>query len=151
MKDNIAELFNITALENENPKRAQAAIKSWDMIMENDNAEIQKRVFLNALGVHKLDEKIQIDMIDKLELVVECALKEKPIPKSLHEFYYGATEPAPVLNETVKADNFKWSKDIGKSQSNVAFMSEKVEPIKKDLFHWGQSSSYGSQQDNLNK
>jgi hypothetical protein len=148
LKHELAELFGIEKLENENPKRAQAALDSWDKIINDDDTEIQKRVFLNALGVHKLNESTQLDMIEKLEIIVECARKDKPIPKSLFEFYYDIPEPAAVINEKVKADNFKWKKDVSKSQSNIAFMAEKVEPIKKDLFHWGQSSSYGSTQDN---
>jgi hypothetical protein len=148
VKHELVKLFGIEKLENENPKRAQAALDSWEMILNDDNAEIQKRVFLNALGVHRLNESTQLDMIEKLEIVVDLASKDKPIPKSLFEFYYSTPEPAAVLNETIKTADFKWSKDVSKSQSNVAFMSEKTEKISKDLFHWGSTDSYGSTQDN---
>jgi hypothetical protein len=147
VKTEIAELFGIDKLEKQNPAKAQDALDAWDKIMNENDAETQKRVFLHALGAHRLNESTQLDLIDKLETIVELAKNDKPIPKSLHEFYYGTPETVEVINEKVKAADYKWSKDVGKSNSNVAFMTEKQEVIKKDYFTWGQSGSYGSTQD----
>jgi predicted small metal-binding protein len=145
LKTQIAEIFGIDKLEKQNPQKAQDALDSWDRIINDDNAETQKRVFLHALGAHRLNETIQHDLIEKLELIIQLTKDNKPIPKSLYEFYYNTPEtPKPAINEVMKKEywNFDKQKESVKTYGGT-------DVIKADSFRWSQKDSYGSNQDNL--
>ena len=58
LRQEIMSLFGIDRLQISDPDKAGQAITAWDKILNDDNAENNKRVFMAALSVQKLNENL---------------------------------------------------------------------------------------------
>lgn len=138
MRDQIQELLGTQSLN----KTTQAKVKNayGKLLKENFNPDdsIQMRVLLHAIGVHRLKEATQIDLREKISMIVECERHKAPYSKD--QFKWNSNSESPAMFNEVKKDVYQWDKNEGSVLTDGT-----AEKIKKSQFRWGaDSNSIGS-------
>ena len=138
LKQALIELFGIDKLSKATQTKA---INAYDKLLTetgNPYDSIQMRVFIAALGGHKLNEDVQTDLIEKSCMIVELERHDMPIPASMFKWDSTAETPR-ALNEQIRKDCYRW----GKNESvRTAGGTDK---IKVSDYQWEQNA-YGTTQ-----
>ncbi len=140
MKQQLIELFGIDKLSKSTQKKAIDAYDKLLLETGHPDDSLQMRVFIAALGGHKLDEDIQTDLIEKSCMIVEMERHNMPIPASMFKWDSNAETPR-ALNEQIRKDCYRW----GKNES--VRTDGGTEKIKASDYRWSQDDSIGSVQE----
>ena len=129
MRKQILELFNINKLNKPTQEKAVAAFDKLLLETGHPDQSLYMRVFIHALGGHRLDEAVQVDLRDKISGIVELERHGVTIPASMFKWDSSAAQPL-MVNEDMKVANYRW----GKSETVKTIGTE--DKIKKSSYKW---------------
>ena len=142
LKQQLIELFGIHKLSKQSKTSADKAIVAFDKLLTETSdpyESLQMRVFIAALGGHKLNEEIQTELIEKACLIVELERHDMPIPASMFK-WNSDTETPRALNEQINKDVYRWGKNESVQTDGG------IEKIKASDYQWEQQNAYGTTQ-----
>jgi len=143
LKQQLIELFGIDKLSKATQIKA---VNAYDKLLTetgHPDDSLQMRVFIAALGGHKLNEEIQRDLIEKSCMIVEMDRHEMPIPASMFKWDSTAETPR-ALNEQIRKDCYRWGR-----KETVKIDSDNSDKIKASDYRWSQDDSIGSVQEGV--
>ena len=138
MKQSLIELMGIDKLSKSIQEKATTAFDKMLLEQGHPDDSLKMLVFIHALGGHKLNEKIQRDLIDKACIIVEYERHNTPIPIDLFKWDSTAERPR-AINEEIRKDCYRW----GKKES--VRTDGGTEKIKASNYRWEQNA-YGTTQ-----
>jgi hypothetical protein len=144
LKKELKELFGI---DKQSKTSADKAITAFDKLLTetgDPNESLQMRVFIHALGGHKLNEEIQTELIERSCMIVEMVRHDTPIPASLFKWDSNSETPR-ALNEQISKDTYRW----GRKES--VRTNTDADKIKVSDYRWSQDDSLGSVQEGVKK
>jgi hypothetical protein len=144
LKTKLIELFGI---DKQSKTSADKAIAAFDKLLTetgDPNESLQMRVFVHALGGHKLNEETQTELIERSCMIVEMVRHDMPIPASLFKWNSDSETPR-MVNEEIKKDCYRWGKNES-VKTNTG-----TDKIKVSDYRWSQDDSLGSVQEGAKK
>ena len=145
LKQQLIELFGIDKLSKQSKTSADKAITAYDKLLTETSDpydSLQMRVFIAALGGHKLNEEIQTELIEKARLIVEMERHDMPIPAAMFK-WNSDTETPQALTEQISKEVYRWG-NIESVQTDGH-----ADKIKVSDYRWSQDDSIGSLQEGV--
>jgi hypothetical protein len=144
----LAELLGISKLDESSQDTATTLLE--DLITETGDPIKNFGLLIKSLGADILPGEVQQKLIEKIGAAVVFIRENTPISKDtvmqIKDFKWDstATSVPGVINETVKKEKFKWSKDgetVGTDGTH--------DVMKAKDFRWAQPNAYGALQEGL--